>query len=257
MTEQEVKDKFDELYTKYQHTMEMLVDALDNIESLKKELDKKPKEVIVDREVEKIVEVEVEVPVEVIKEVIVTKEIEVEQIVEKIVEVEVPVEVEKETVVTVEKEVPGPERIVNVEVPGPERRVEVPGPERIVEVVNPEDAKLKQQNLVLSAEIQKLKKRKPEVKIVEKEVIVEVPVTEFVDQPPQVIESASTKDLHEAARLMSQSELNKEDLTEKQIYNLLIKESEEEVKRKIGFWAMPLPTDEGQPTNKKYTGKKR
>ena len=255
MTEQEVKDKFDELYTKYQHTMEMLVDALDNIESLKKELDKKPKEVIVDREVEKIVEVEV--PVEVIKEVIVTKEIEVEQIVEKIVEVEVPVEVEKETVVTVEKEVPGPERIVNVEVPGPERRVEVPGPERIVEVVNPEDAKLKQQNLVLSAEIQKLKKRKPEVKIVEKEVIVEVPVTEFVDQPPQVIESASTKDLHEAARLMSQSELNKEDLTEKQIYNLLIKESEEEVKRKIGFWAMPLPTDEGQPTNKKYTGKKR
>lgn len=257
MTEQEVKDKFDELYTKYQHTMEMLVDALDNIQSLKKELDKKPKEVIVDREVEKIVEVEVEVPVEVIKEVIVTKEIEVEQIVEKIVEVEVPVEVEKETVVTVEKEVPGPERIVNVEVPGPERRVEVPGPERVVEVVNPEDAKLKQQNLVLSAEIQKLKKRKPEVKIVEKEVIVEVPVTEFVEQAPQVIESASTKDLHEAARLMSQSELNKEDLTEKQIYNLLIKESEEEVKRKIGFWAMPLPTDEGQPTNKKYTGKKR
>ena len=255
MTEQEVKDKFDELYTKYQHTMEMLVDALDNIQSLNKELDKKPKEIIIDREVEKIVEVEVEVPVEVIKEVIVTKEIEVEKVVEKIVEVEVPVEVEKETVVTVEKEVPGPTRIV--EVPGAERRVEVPGPERIVEVVNPEDAKLKQQNLVLSAEIQKLKKRKPEVKIVEKEVIVEVPVTEFVDQPPQVIESASTKDLHEAARLMSQSELNKEDLTEKQIYNLLIKESEEEVKRKIGFWAMPLPTDEGQPTNKKYTGKKR
>ncbi|MDA8897610.1 hypothetical protein N9I83_01095 [bacterium] len=253
MTEQEVKDKFDELYTKYQHTMEMLVDALDNIQSLKKELDKKPKEIIIDREVE--VEKIVEVPVEVIKEVIVEKEIEVE--IEKVVEVEVPVEVEKETVVTVEKEVPGPERIINVEVPGPERRVEVPGPERIVEVVNPEDAKLKQQNLVLSAEIQELKKRKPEVKIVEKEVIVEVPVTEFVDQPPQVIESASTKDLHEAARLMSQSELNKEDLTEKQIYNLLIKESEEEVKRKIGFWAMPMPTDEGQPTNKKYTGKKR
>ena len=253
MTEQEVKDKFNELYTKYQHTMEMLVDALDNIQSLNKELNKKPKEIIIDREVEVEKIVEVEVPVEVIKEVIVTKEIEVEKVVE--VKVEVPVEVEKETVVTIEKEVPGPTRIV--EVPGAERRVEVPGPERIVEVVNPEDAKLKQQNLVLSAEIQKLKKRKPEVKIVEKEVIVEVPVTEFVDQPPQVIESASTKDLHEAARLMSQSELNKEDLTEKQIYNLLIKESEEEVKRKIGFWAMPLPTDEGQPTNKKYTGKKR
>ena len=239
MTEQEVKEKFDELYSKYQHTMEMLVDALDSIDKLKKELDKKPKEVIIEKEVsievpvevikevevevikevEKIVEVEV--PVEVIKEVIVTKEIEVE----KVVEVKVEVPVEKETVVTVEKEVPGPERIV--EVPGPERIVNVPGPERIVE------------------------------KIVEVERVVEVPVTEFVDQPPQVIETASTKDLHEAARLMAQSEFNKEDLSEKQIYNLLVKESEDEVKRKIGFWAMPLPTADTEPTNKKYTGKKR
>ena len=172
------------------------------------------------------------------------KEVEIE--VEKVVEVEKQVEVPKETVVTREVEVPGPERIV-----------EVPGPERIVKKINPADKKLKQKNLVLSAEIEKLKKQKPEVKIVEKEVIVEVPVTEFVDAKPEVIEKESTKDLHEAARLMAQSEFNKEDLSEKQIYNILLKESEEEVKKKIGFWAMPLPTDPEQPTNKKYTGKKR
>ena len=249
MTEQEVKEKFDELYTKYQHTMELLVESLDKIESLEKQLDKKPKEVIVEVEKEVKVEVEIEVPVEVIKEVIVEKEIEVE--VEKVVEVQVPVEVEKETVVTVEKEVPGPERIV--EVPGPERRVEVPGPERIVEKINPADKKLKQKNLVLSAEIEQLKQQKQEVK----EVIVEVPVTEFVETAPEVIEKESSKDLHEAARLMAQSEFNREDLSEQQIYKILIKESEDEVKKKIGFWAMPLPTDGKQPTNKKYPGKKR
>ena len=153
--------------------------------------------------------------------------------------------------VTVEKEVPGPER--RVEVPGPERRVEVPGPERIIEKINPADKKLKQKNLVLSAEIEELKKQKQEVK----EVIVEVPVTEFVETAPEVIEKESSKDLHEAARLMAQSEFNREDLSEEQIYKILIKESEDEVKKKIGFWAMPLPTDTTTPTNKKYTGKKR
>ena len=249
MTEQEVKEKFDELYTKYQSTMELLVDALDNIEKLKKELDKKPKEVIINKEIEVEKIVEIEVPVEVIKEIIVEKEIKVE--VEKVVEVEVPIEVQKETVVTVEKEVPGPER--RVEVPGPERRVEVPGPERIIEKINPADKKLKQKNLVLSAEIEELKKQKQEVK----EVIVEVPVTEFVETAPEVIEKESSKDLHEAARLMAQSEFNREDLSEEQIYKILIKESEDEVKKKIGFWAMPLPTDTTTPTNKKYTGKKR
>ena len=63
MTEQEVKEKFDELYTKYQSTMELLVDALDNIEKLKKELDKKPKEVIINKEIEVEKIVEIEVPV--------------------------------------------------------------------------------------------------------------------------------------------------------------------------------------------------
>lgn len=68
----------------------------------------------------------------------VTVQVPVDRIVEKIVEVEVP---GPERIVEVE--VPGPERVVErtIEVPGPERivervvEVEVPGPERIVERV--------------------------------------------------------------------------------------------------------------------------
>ena len=114
MKKNEIKKGVDDLYTRYAHTLEMLEQAVDKIDALQKLLDNKPKEVIVERVVEKEIEIEI------------IKEIEVE----KVVEVKVPVEVEKETVVTVEKEVPGPERIVKV--PGPERIVNVPGPERVV-----------------------------------------------------------------------------------------------------------------------------
>ena len=152
---------------------------------------------------------------------IVTREVEVEKIIEKIVEVEVPVEIEKETIRVVEKEVPGPERIVEVEVPGPERIVEVPGPERVIEK------------------------------------IIEVPVTEFVDTEPKVVEKEASGDLKEAARLMAMSEFNKEDLSEHEIFDLLTKSSEDEVKKKIGFWATPLPTDADNRSNtKRYIGKK-
>ena len=199
-----------------------------------KALDEKPKEVIIEKEVEVIVEkkIEVEVPVEVIKEVIVEKEIEVEKVVEKIVEVEVP----KETVVTVEKEVPGPTKYVDV--PGPERVVEVPGPERIKEVVVPL-ASEQERNYI--QQIQSL----------------ENTINDISSKEPDVIEKVASNDLREAARLMAQSELNKEDLNEDDIYNLLIKSSEEDVKRKIGFWAMPLPKETDKPdTNKRYLGKK-
>ena len=54
---------------------------------------------------------------------------------------------------------------------------------------------------------------------------------------------------------MSNSELNKEDLSEDDIYDMLIKMSEEEVKKKIGFWAMPLPKDGTSSANKTYTTK--
>ena len=155
------------------------------------------------------------------KPTIVTQEVEVEKIFEKIVEVEVPVEIEKETIRVVEKEVPGPERIVEVEVPGPERIVEVPGPERVIEK------------------------------------IIEVPVTEFVDTEPKVVEKEASGDLKEAARLMAMSEFNKEDLSEHEIFDLLTKSSEDEVKKKIGFWATPLPTDADNRSNtKRYIGKK-
>ena len=197
-----------------------------------KALDKKPKEVIVEKEVEKIVEV----PVEVIKEVVVEREVPVEKIVE--VEVAKEVEVIKEVERIVEKEVPGPERIVEVEVPGPERRVEIPGPERIKEVVVPL-ASEQERNYI--TQIQSL----------------ENTINDISSKEPEVIEKASTNDLREAARLMAQSELNKEDLSEDDIYNLLMKSSEEDVKKKIGFWAMPLPKDTDKPdTNKRYLGKK-
>ena len=155
------------------------------------------------------------------KPTIVTREVEVEKIIEKIVEVEVPVEIEKETIRVVEKEVPGPERIVEVEVPGPERIVDVPGKERVIEK------------------------------------IIEVPVTEFVDTEPKVVEKEASGDLKEAARLMAMSEFNKEDLSEHEIFDLLTKSSEDEVKKKIGFWATPLPTDADNRSNtKRYIGKK-
>ena len=56
---------------------------------------------------------------------------------------------------------------------------------------------------------------------------------------------------------MAASELNKEDLTEKEIFELLQKSSEDDVRKKIGFWAMPLPKDEDtKDTDKIYISKK-
>jgi hypothetical protein len=65
------------------------------------------------------------------------------------------------------------------------------------------------------------------------------------------------KQLRNAARLMSNSELNKEDLSADEIYDMLIKMSEDEVKKKIGFWAMPLPDSDTINTTKTYTTKPR
>jgi hypothetical protein len=196
-----------------------------------KALEDKPKEVVV----EKIVEVEV------IKEVEKVVEREVPVHVEKIIEVEKPVEVEKEVVVTIEKEVPGPERIV-----------EVPGPERVVRVESSEGVqRLNKEIATLQNELKQLKSKEPEIveKIVEKIIEKEIPVE---------VEKPASGDLKVAAHLMSMSELNKEDLTEKQILEMLQKSSDEEVKRKLGFWAVQLPkTDvDKEPTNKKYIGKK-
>lgn len=61
-------------------------------------------------------------------------------------------------------------------------------------------------------------------------------------------------ELRNAAKVMSQSELNKEDLSEDEIYQKL--KTDTDASKKIGFWAMPLPKDSSNPTMK-YTGKPR
>ena len=251
MKKNDIKKGVDDLYTRYAHTLEMLEKAVDRIDQLQEELDKKPKEVIVEKVVEKEIEIEI------------IKEIPIEKVVEKIVEVVKEVEVPKETVVTIEKEVPGPERIV--EVPGPERRVEVPGPERIVEVsvdkivevpvdrivelpvIKEDTAKIEK----LEGQIQKLKNH---VLMLEKDLNTKSDEFEI-----EFVEKESTKDLRHAANIMASSELNKEDLTANEIYDILVKSSEEELKQKLGFWAVPLPKKgdmDNKNTNKRYIRKK-
>ena len=71
---------------------------------------------------------------------------------------------------------------------------------------------------------------------VAQDIIVEKPVDVPVEEKkvePEVIQKAAEGDLRDAARLMAQSELNKEDLTEEEIFNLLQKSSEEEIKSAI------------------------
>ena len=77
-------------------------------------------------------------------------------------------------------------------------------------------------------------------------------------QVPVEVEKPHTKDLRHAAKLTAQSDLNVEDLSEDEIYEILLRGSEAEVKRRIGFWAMPLPQkdEDPQPQNKAYITKK-
>ena len=227
MKKKELKAGVDDLYTRYAHTLEMLETAVDKIEQLEKELDKKPKEVIV----EKVVEIIKEVPVEVEK-------IE-EKIVEKIVEVEKVVEVVKEV------EVPGPEREKIVE-----QLIEIPTEvikEVQVEVLKEDTTKIES----LNTEIEKLKKHNTQLEkdLNNKEDRVEI----------EIVEKESTKDLRHAANIMASSELNKEDLSADDIYNILVKSSEEELKQKLGFWAVPLPKKgdiQDRNTNLTYVRKK-
>jgi hypothetical protein len=165
----------------------------------------------------------VEVPVEKIVERVVNKPID--RIVEKIVEK--PVEVIKEV-----------EKLVQVEVP----------------VIREDTAKIDQlskDNAALKGRIRDLEKEvSVQPKIVEK-------IVEVEKEVPVEVERAATKDLREAARLMARSELNKEDLSEEDIFSLLQKASEADVRKRLGFWAVPLPkSDETDTTNKRYIGKK-
>ena len=139
------------------------------------------------------------------------------------------VEVEKEKIVTVEKPIEVEKETIRIV------EKEVPGPERVVTKANPADAGLRRENKQLKSRIEELELQKEKIVTVEKE---------------------ATGDLKEAARLLAASEMNKEDLSEGQIFKLLQKSSEEEVKKKIGFWAQPLPTPDKPETNKRYIGKK-
>ena len=69
-------------------------------------------------------------------------------------------------------------------------------------------------------------------------------------------EPVNEDELAEAARLMAISDLNKEDLSEAEIYKRLMETSDAEASA-VGFWAVPLPTaDEPKTTpNKRYTTK--
>ena len=71
--------------------------------------------------------------------------------------------------------------------------------------------------------------------------------------PPEPV---NEDELAEAARLMAISDLNKEDLSETEIYKRLIETSDSEA-RATGFWAVPLPTADEPKTapNKRYTTK--
>lgn len=139
------------------------------------------------------------------------------------------IEVEKEKIVTVEKPIEVEKETIRIV------EKEVPGPERVVTQTNPADPVLKREIKQLKNKVKELEEQKEKIVTVEK---------------------TASGDLREAARLMALSEMNKEDLSEDDIYNLLQKGSEDEVKRKIGFWATPLPDDTKPKTNKRYIGKK-
>jgi hypothetical protein len=233
----------DNLWERYGNTLSMLDDALGRLE-------KKPKEVI--------------------------KEIEVEKVIEKIVEVEVPVEVEKETVVTVEKEVPGPERIVEVTVEDTtkikqlentistlEEQLAVKPKETIREVVVPMASK---QEKAFIDQISQLEKRIKDLiedehkeVIIKEKIVYKEKVVEGPSRPvPVEIELPATGDLRSAATLIANSELNVNDLSTKEILTMLKDLSAEEVNSKLGFWAVPLPTDDKDKndTDTRYTLKK-
>jgi len=69
---------------------------------------------------------------------------------------------------------------------------------------------------------------------------------------PQIIEKESSKDLKRAAKIMASSELNKEDLSEQEIFELLEKSNEDIVNKQLGFWAVPLPTNDDTENKPRY-----
>jgi hypothetical protein len=107
-------------------------------------------------------------------------------------------------------------------------------------------------NSSLKKYIQQLEKQ------LERPPIVVEKIVELEKQVPVQVERVANSDLREAARLLGRSELNRDDLSADDIYKILLKSSEADMRRKLGFWAVPLPkTDSANPdVSKKYIGKK-
>lgn len=209
-------------------------------------------------EIEKIVEVPVpevryeKVPVEVVKEVPV--EIEVVKEVEKIVEVvkEVPVEIE------VIKEV---EKIVEVENTDKIDELNEHNKELLDTIANHDlekrtlDRKIER----LSKQVNKLKDQTASLEKTDNEKILALTaeVEQLIEERERFLQEEQMRterdkdELRKTAHMLSNSELNKEDLSEEEIYVLLKKTSEEDVKRKMGFWAVPLPNVNKSSDNKK------
>jgi len=71
------------------------------------------------------------------------------------------------------------------------------------------------------------------------------------------VSNSNTNNFNSVAKLLVNSEFNKEDLSVEEIEKALEKFSEDEVKKRMGFWAVPLPKDSiTTDTTKRYIGKK-
>lgn len=148
------------------------------------------------------------------------------------------------------------EVIREVQVPTIEYVIKEKPVDRTVRVIDTEQV---QQLLV---EAKKLKERinelehKPNTVV---ETVIEVEkIIEVEKQVPIEVEKAATGDLRQASRLLASSELNKEDLTADEIFEILKKNSDDEVKKKLGFWAVPLPKNndtQEKTVDKRYIGK--
>lgn len=138
-----------------------------------------------------------------------------------------------------------------------------------------ESAKSLEKIVEVPVEVEVIKEVEKIVEVpVEKEVIKEVIVEKVVTDDEKINELATeverlireldqeknrnqqADDPRHMASILANSELNKEDLSEEEILELLQKSSEEDVKRKMGFWAVPLPKDDGNEQPKKYLQKK-
>lgn len=262
-----------------------LQDDLNNMMSIIAEKDRKIAELnsrqpeVIEREVIKEVPVEVEVIKEVVKEVEVkVPEIRYEKVpveievpietikeVEKIVEVEVPVEIEKIVEKIVEKEVPVEvvkEVIKEVKVDNPELLKQLEEMQSSQEEVEKnhilEKRTLERKITRLSNQLAKNKLDTADTEKSDQQRIAELTAQleqlsvereRFVEEQ-QLQAERDKDDLKKTAHVLANSEFNKEDLSEDEIYAMLKKSSAEDVKRKMGFWAVPLPNKSDLDDNK-------